>query len=93
MRRVFVTGTDTEIGKTHAACALARELVRRGQKVAALKPVASGCEMTPDGLRGRSHREAREQQPHRPGGKNASPSSDLRDVNLHASPQRIPGQR
>lgn len=51
MRRIFITGTDTEIGKTHAACALSRELVRRGHKVAALKPVASGCEVTPDGLR------------------------------------------
>lgn len=47
----FVTGTDTEIGKTFAACDLVRYLVARGERVAGLKPVASGCEETPDGLR------------------------------------------
>lgn len=47
----FVTGTDTEIGKTFAACDLVRHLVARGERVAGLKPIASGCEETPDGLR------------------------------------------
>jgi dethiobiotin synthetase len=51
MKRWFVTGTDTGIGKTRAACAIIRDLVAQGRKVAALKPVASGCERTFDGLR------------------------------------------
>jgi dethiobiotin synthetase len=51
MRRWFITGTDTEIGKTRVACALVRHLVEQGQQVAVMKPVASGCEQTPGGLR------------------------------------------
>jgi dethiobiotin synthetase len=51
MRTWFVTGTDTEVGKTVATVAMVRELIRSGQRVAALKPVASGCEPTPLGLR------------------------------------------
>jgi dethiobiotin synthetase len=51
MRTWFVTGTDTEIGKTFVARDLVRHLVARGDRVAALKPIASGCERTPDGLR------------------------------------------
>lgn len=48
---VFVTGTDTGVGKTHAACALIRALRGQGLVVGAMKPVASGCERMPDGLR------------------------------------------
>jgi dethiobiotin synthetase len=51
MRTWFVTGTDTEIGKTFAACDLVRYLVAQGQRVAVAKPVASGCEQTAAGLR------------------------------------------
>ncbi|MGA0265657.1 MAG: dethiobiotin synthase [Lysobacterales bacterium] len=51
MKRWFITGTDTEIGKTWVACALVRHLVASGLKVAVMKPVASGCERTPQGLR------------------------------------------
>jgi dethiobiotin synthetase len=51
MKRWFITGTDTEIGKTHVACAWIRHLVGQGHAVAAMKPVASGCVMTADGLR------------------------------------------
>lgn len=40
----FITGTDTEIGKTWVTAALARHLAARGQRVAALKPFASGQE-------------------------------------------------
>ena len=42
----FITGTDTDAGKTVAACGFVQYLVGRGQKVAVMKPVASGCEMT-----------------------------------------------
>lgn len=48
---VFVTGTDTEVGKTVVAGGLIRALQRRGAAVAAMKPVASGCRRTADGLR------------------------------------------
>ena len=51
MKRWFITGTDTEIGKTYVACALVRWLVSQGHRVAGMKPVASGCERTNEGLR------------------------------------------
>ncbi|MFZ5724525.1 MAG: dethiobiotin synthase [Pseudomonadota bacterium] len=50
-RLFFVTGTDTGIGKTHAACALLRTAAAAGQSALGLKPVASGCTATADGLR------------------------------------------
>lgn len=51
MKRWFITGTDTEIGKTRVASALIRHLVAEGHRVAGMKPVASGCENTGAGLR------------------------------------------
>jgi dethiobiotin synthetase len=50
-RGVFITGTDTGVGKTVVACALVRGLRARGLKVAVLKPVASGSQVTSEGLR------------------------------------------
>lgn len=47
----FITGTDTEVGKTWCTLGLICALQQRGQSVAAMKPVASGCERTADGLR------------------------------------------
>lgn len=47
----FVTGTDTGVGKTLFSAALTRALVARGLRVAVMKPVASGSEWTPEGLR------------------------------------------
>jgi dethiobiotin synthetase len=41
-RGVFVTGTDTDVGKTFVAVALVRSLVAAGYRVAAMKPVAAG---------------------------------------------------
>lgn len=43
MEGVFITGTDTGVGKTVVACSLARALRRAGHAVAARKPVESGC--------------------------------------------------
>ncbi len=40
---IFVTGTDTGIGKTAVSCALLREFKLRGLNVQGMKPVASGC--------------------------------------------------
>jgi dethiobiotin synthetase len=51
MKRVFVTGTDTGVGKTYASAALLHALRRGGARAVGMKPVASGCEMTADGLR------------------------------------------
>ena len=48
---VFITGTDTEIGKTVVAAAIIRNLAARDYKVVGMKPVASGCERTSKGLR------------------------------------------
>lgn len=47
----FVTGTDTEVGKTTIAAGLLHAARRAGLSTAAAKPVASGCEMTAGGLR------------------------------------------
>lgn len=44
MRGAFVTGTDTGCGKTHVACALARDARARGLRVRVMKPVETGCE-------------------------------------------------
>ena len=40
----FITGTDTEIGKTHATCALLAHAVTAGRRAVALKPVAAGVD-------------------------------------------------
>jgi len=50
-RGVFVTGTDTGIGKTHASVALVRAQRACGRRAIGMKPVASGCRETPEGLR------------------------------------------
>jgi dethiobiotin synthetase len=47
----FITGTDTGIGKTWCAAALLAALRRRGHTALGMKPVASGCVHTHDGLR------------------------------------------
>ncbi len=41
---VYVTGTDTGIGKTVASCALLHALRGHGLRAIGMKPVASGCE-------------------------------------------------
>lgn len=50
-RGIFITGTDTDVGKTVVACGLVRGFRALGFKVAVMKPVASGAAHTPDGLR------------------------------------------
>jgi dethiobiotin synthetase len=42
----FITGTDTEIGKTHATCALLATAAHQGLRSVALKPVAAGTDAT-----------------------------------------------
>jgi dethiobiotin synthetase len=48
---IYVTGTDTGIGKTVASCALLHALRLRGLRAVGMKPLASGCEYTPAGWR------------------------------------------
>lgn len=40
---IFITGTNTEVGKTYAGAIIARCLARRGYRVGVYKPAASGC--------------------------------------------------
>jgi dethiobiotin synthetase len=47
----FITGTDTEVGKTRVSVALLHRLRQQGLCVAGMKPVAAGCEETAEGLR------------------------------------------
>jgi len=41
---LFITGTDTGVGKTFVACALARYLKDCGYKVGVMKPAETGCD-------------------------------------------------
>jgi dethiobiotin synthetase len=43
LRGLFVTGTDTGVGKTLIAGAIARRLRQLGRRVEVFKPVATGC--------------------------------------------------
>lgn len=47
---VFITGTDTGVGKTYIGTALAHLLTQRGVRVCPRKPVESGCLRDGDGL-------------------------------------------
>lgn len=47
----FITGTDTEIGKTYTTASLLHYFNQQDLKTAALKPIASDAKQTPDGLR------------------------------------------
>lgn len=47
----FVTGTDTGVGKTIAAAAILEAAKAAGKRTLAMKPIASGCDQTDDGLR------------------------------------------
>jgi dethiobiotin synthetase len=47
--QLFVTGTDTGVGKTTVACALLAAARARGLRVLAIKPVETGCARDPDG--------------------------------------------
>ncbi len=51
MKGLFLTGTDTDCGKTRVAVALAHALRAAGYQVAPFKPVAAGAERTSAGLR------------------------------------------
>jgi dethiobiotin synthetase len=48
---LFITGTDTGVGKTHVSVSLVKALVKHGLRVSVMKPIASGSDPTPEGLR------------------------------------------
>ncbi len=50
-RFYFVTGTDTDCGKTYMTLQFMQSLKQAGKKVLGVKPIASGGARTPDGLR------------------------------------------
>jgi len=50
-RGLFITGTDTGVGKTRVVVALLRQLSASGLRAVGMKPVATGGEQTVDGLR------------------------------------------
>ena len=54
MRGLFVTGTDTEVGKSVVAASICAALAARGERVAAFKPVVTGLDEEP-GEFGRDH--------------------------------------
>ena len=45
----FITGSDTDVGKTYIACQIVQQLVQMQVKVETRKPAESGCEPGPDG--------------------------------------------
>ncbi|MNI11576.1 ATP-dependent dethiobiotin synthetase BioD 1 [compost metagenome] len=51
LTRLFVTGTDTDVGKTVVSRALLQALAAQGRSVAGYKPVAARCQETSEGLR------------------------------------------
>ena len=53
LKRFFITGTDTSVGKTVVSRALP---VPGGKRVAGYKPVAKGSKETPEGLRNKDAR-------------------------------------
>jgi len=42
-KRFFITGTDTEVGKTYVSCELLKHYNNKNLSTVALKPIASGC--------------------------------------------------
>lgn len=77
---LFVTGTDTGIGKSVASAALLHALRAGGARAVGMKPVASGCEPGPDGWR---NEDALLLQAA------SSPRPRYQDVNPYALPQPL----
>jgi len=45
----FITGSDTDVGKTYIACEIVRQLRRQNIRVETRKPVESGCDLSASG--------------------------------------------
>ncbi len=50
MKKIFITATDTDAGKTFAATAIVKKLVANDFKVAVHKPISAGCQRINDCL-------------------------------------------
>lgn len=50
MKGFFITATDTEAGKTFVTAGLLHSLSQQGYKTLGFKPIASGCQLTEQGL-------------------------------------------
>lgn len=50
-KKFFITGTDTDSGKTLCTSGLLAAAKKQGLSTLGLKPIASGCDETPEGLR------------------------------------------
>ncbi len=50
MKKIFITATDTDAGKTFVGAALCCALVKKAQRVAVFKPISAGCEIVDNQL-------------------------------------------
>jgi dethiobiotin synthetase len=50
-RTYFITGTDTDVGKTVASVLLLKSLNNISERTLGIKPISAGCDMTVNGLR------------------------------------------
>lgn len=48
MKKYFIAGTDTEVGKTYVSCRLLELAHHKGMSCLGLKPVAAGCDLDGD---------------------------------------------
>ena len=48
-RGYFITGSDTDVGKTYVACEIVRQLCAHGVELETRKPAESGCDSNPQG--------------------------------------------
>ena len=51
MNTFFITGTDTDVGKTVATKLLLQRVNKFNKSTLGIKPISAGCEITKDGLR------------------------------------------
>lgn len=75
-RGLFITGTDTGVGKTWITAGLLAALRAQGLRACGMKPIATGCMATPHGLR---NEDALRLQ-----GESASPASPYELINRYA---------
>ncbi|MFT8229927.1 MAG: ATP-dependent dethiobiotin synthetase BioD [Enterobacterales bacterium] len=50
-KRIFITGTDTNVGKTLVVCSIMQFAVKLNYNVAGYKPIASSCTQYVSGIK------------------------------------------
>jgi len=88
-RGFFITGTDTEIGKTWTTLALMAALQARGARVIGMKPVACGCKATAEGLRNDDALKLQAQSSRQPGYALINPYSFEPPIAPHIAAENI----